>query len=222
MRANHMPSIFFASAMYHQAIQEIILSYIYPEEMPYIIRMTPDVDIDGREVWGNCNLPDLYTPRPNTDLPYSREVLCETMAQELAAVLYFTHANEEHGPQLLKLHLAYHLHKTIMDLFCCNATYLVAEFFDLNEFIRVVDQYEVKNAELVFEEINTLIAHLRGIASITSTSSSSGAGVLLGSLRFIYTASKKAVEQLSPRLAEVLPGVQIIRTRFGSYIDPPA
>ncbi|KAJ1895980.1 hypothetical protein LPJ66_004261 [Kickxella alabastrina] len=269
MRANHMPSIFFASAMYHQAIQETILSYIYPEEMPYIIRMSPDVDIDGGEVLGNYNLPDLYTPRPNTDPPYSREVLCETIAQELAAVLYFTHAKEEHGPPVIevtrmshantiyfylntqrrylssmphpsdispstvvlgvkptytvfRLHLAYRLHKTIMDLFCCNATYLVAEFFDIDEFIRVVDQYEVKNAELGFEEINTLIAHLRGITSITSTSSSSGAGVLMGSLRFIYTASKKAVEQLAPRLAEVLPGVQIIRTRFGSYIDPPA
>ncbi|KAJ1793005.1 hypothetical protein LPJ62_000511 [Coemansia sp. RSA 2167] len=134
---------------------------------------------------------------------------------------------------VLRMHRAYRLHRVLFDMFCRGARYIVAHVFDPPQFIIVVSQYELTCAELTFAEIKLVVDYLHSFAAPRSSSDltdsasydapSLGSELMdmLSTLRFIYTESDRAELELGPDLAQLLPNASIIRTRFGTYIEPP-
>ncbi|KAJ1994594.1 hypothetical protein GGI25_003058 [Coemansia spiralis] len=142
---------------------------------------------------------------------------------------------------VLRMHQVYRLHRIIFDIFCRGAAYLVAPSFVPAEFIALADRYAISYAELTFAEIRSLVDYLRmqdmnqslpraswplHIAAISDALSpaeyftSHSIADMLGTLRFIFTESDRAQVELAPVLANLLPEVEVVRTRFGSYIEP--
>ncbi|KAJ2773662.1 hypothetical protein IWQ56_000898 [Coemansia nantahalensis] len=112
-------------------------------------------------------------------------------------------------------HAAFRLHRTIMNIFCLGARYLFTHEFDPPRFAVAAARHAIACAELTSAEIQMLIAYLRGVGAAS-------AAALLAPLRFVYTETSEAEEQLAAPLAELLPRVSIVRTRFGSYVEPLA
>ncbi|KAJ2666050.1 hypothetical protein IW148_001198 [Coemansia sp. RSA 1199] len=136
---------------------------------------------------------------------------------------------------VLRMHRAYRLHRVLFDMFCRGARYIVAHVFDPPQFISLVNQYELTCAELTFAEIKQFVDYLlvycapRSSTDSADSASYDASTPLLGSeladmlntLRFIYAESDRAELELGPDLARLLPGASIVRTRFGTYIEPP-
>ncbi|KAJ1729773.1 hypothetical protein LPJ61_003362 [Coemansia biformis] len=112
----------------------------------------------------------------------------------------------------LRMHWAYRLHRTVLNIFCLGAHYVVAPSFSPLQFIAAVDRYSIACAELTFAEIEWLLDYLQ-----QTRSESAG---LLAPLRLVYTESDRAEAELAPRFAWLLPRVSIVHTRFGSYVEP--
>ncbi|KAJ2734358.1 hypothetical protein IW152_002367 [Coemansia sp. BCRC 34962] len=130
---------------------------------------------------------------------------------------------------VLRLHYAYHLHRIILDIFRRGGNYLVASAFDPAEFLALVHRYQLEHAELTTAELERLIAYLsthnldrRQVRPSNSRPPGPLRGLstaeMLGSLRFIYTAS--ITPELVQSLEELLPRVELVRARYGSYLDP--
>ncbi|KAJ1840610.1 hypothetical protein LPJ70_004576 [Coemansia sp. RSA 2708] len=140
---------------------------------------------------------------------------------------------------VLRMHRAYRLHRVLFDMFCRGARYVVARSFHPADFAARVSQYRLKYAELTYAETSQLIEYLQSYLvrrassgseaesqssayAISSTSSlDSGLADMLASLRCIYVESARATTELGPELTRLLPDAIILRTRFGSYVDPP-
>ncbi|KAJ2832270.1 hypothetical protein GGI24_001292 [Coemansia furcata] len=130
-----------------------------------------------------------------------------------------------------RLHFAFYLHRIVFDIFCRGGRYLVSSAFDPAEFVVIVHYYQLEFAELVSAELERLIAYLSTRDSnqrqIPSSSSGPGPGPLhnlsipemLAPLRFIYTPAYTPDQASS--LSELLPHVVLVRTRYGSYLEPP-
>ncbi|KAJ2784197.1 hypothetical protein H4R18_001252 [Coemansia javaensis] len=133
---------------------------------------------------------------------------------------------------VLRMHWAYRLHRTVLNIFCLGARYVVARSFDPPVFARAVRRYSIVCAELTFAEIDALLDHLALLAAeapqqqqdsaAAADASSTTDDALLSTLRFVFTESLQAETELAPRMARLLPRVSIVRTRLGSYVEPPA
>ncbi|KAJ1824913.1 hypothetical protein GGH91_000201 [Coemansia sp. RSA 2671] len=129
---------------------------------------------------------------------------------------------------VLRLHYAYYLHRIVLDIFRRGGSYLVASAFDPAEFVALVHRYQLEHAELTTTEIERLIAYLSAhradqrqappSRSRPGSLRSSSSAEMLGSLRFIYIAS--TTPELVQDLEELLPHVELVRARYGSYLDP--
>ncbi|KAJ2498162.1 hypothetical protein GGH96_004532 [Coemansia sp. RSA 1972] len=168
--------------------------------------------------------PTSTSNRPQT--PVSQRVATHT---EPAAALDYTPSI---AFTVLRMHRAYRLHRVLFDMFCRGARYIVAHAFDPLQFIRVVSQYELMCAELTFAEIKMLADYLHSLDAPRTSDLTYGALFdapsigselmdMLSTLRFIYTESDRAELELGPDLAQLLPNASIVRTRFGTYIEPP-
>lgn len=174
-------------------------------------------------------------PPPQPQLPHSRppstrQTTIEAVQRRGIRPLVYS---------VLQMHRPYRLHSIICDLFCRGAAYLIAEDFDPAEFVLLVSAYQLEAAELTFTEINHLIAYLNtqdmdqpvsvteltagvsaDVTSISSTPSLQSLEEMLATIQTIYTDSREAESQLAPSLLRLLPHVQILCTRFGSYVEP--
>ncbi|KAJ2366187.1 hypothetical protein IW150_006012 [Coemansia sp. RSA 2607] len=127
---------------------------------------------------------------------------------------------------VFRMHRAYRLHPTVMDIFCRGAMYVVSSAFDPQTFVQIVSTYRLHNAELTHAEISELVhylethettaAHGRSFRAIQLESPFE----LLEPLRLVYTESVTAEMELGPAFDRLLPNVKIIRSRFGSYVAP--
>ncbi|KAI8326080.1 hypothetical protein GQ54DRAFT_132795 [Martensiomyces pterosporus] len=116
---------------------------------------------------------------------------------------------------VLRMHRAYRLHHTMVNIFCCGGSYVVADAFDPREFVNLVAEHSIENAELTRSEIEALAEHI-----MAASASRDRVTEVLAPLKFIYTESGAAVAEFAPLLSRLLPEVEIVRTRFGSYVDP--
>ncbi|KAJ2826369.1 hypothetical protein IWW50_002388, partial [Coemansia erecta] len=174
--------------------------------------------------------------RPQT--PMARAMPVRPQESNMAAL--------DHTPDIafavLRMHRAYRLHRVVFDIFCRGARYLVAHTFDPAQFAHLVGQYELTSAEMTFAEIDRFVSYMQTHTVPRSSSSDSAASGqpeyaisstssmsllspeladMLSTLRFIYTESPRAEPELGLELARLLPGAHIVRTRFGSYVEPP-
>ncbi|KAJ2614221.1 hypothetical protein EV177_002156 [Coemansia sp. RSA 1804] len=181
------------------------------------------------------------TPRSQT--PISR-------TPSVYGVEPYSQLDDDSGPappnptaySVLRMHQAYRLHRIIFDIFCRGASYIVAPQFVSAEFVSLVDRYAIRHAELTFAEMQSLIGYLQAhdldqplprrdwpLHAVEVPEGSTPAdyfltttiGSMLGTLRYIYTESERTQTELAPTLVRLLPQIEIVRTRFGSYVEPP-
>ncbi|KAJ2721510.1 hypothetical protein GGI07_003910 [Coemansia sp. Benny D115] len=180
------------------------------------------------------SLPNLYnhtrSRSPNTRLPpsSSREAPSSIRRESSQRRPNLeSSGSAETAFTVFRVHWAYRLHSTVMNIFHRGAMYVVAAEFDPWGFAELVYLYKLCNAELTFAEIRALIEFLkenedqRYSLNRGDGSSVGVAEMLSASLRFIYTESESAESQLGPLLNDVLSDTRIVRTRFGSYVEPP-
>ncbi|KAJ1667389.1 hypothetical protein IW140_000898 [Coemansia sp. RSA 1813] len=143
---------------------------------------------------------------------------------------------------VLRMHQVYRLHRIIFNIFCRGAAYVVAPSFVLAEFVCLVDRYAIQYAELTFSETRRLVDYLQmhsldqplprtdwPLHAINIPEGSTPAdhletasiGSMLSTLRFIYTETECTQTELAPALSRLLPHVEVVRTRFGSYVESP-
>ncbi|KAJ2855066.1 hypothetical protein J3B02_002362 [Coemansia erecta] len=125
------------------------------------------------------------------------------------------------------MHRAYRLHSTIMNIFCRGAMYVVAPFFVPDDFINVISRYGLQMAELTYQEIRSLVEHISNNQDQRRPETEADAAVansvdLLKTLRFVCTESENAVNDFCPWFHIHLPDTKLVRTRFGSYVEPLA
>ncbi|KAJ2717174.1 hypothetical protein H4R19_000118 [Coemansia spiralis] len=111
-------------------------------------------------------------------------------------------------------HAAFRLHRTMLNIFSLGARYVVAREFDPPLFAAAVARHTIACAELTYAEIEMLSEYLRSARATVVAQ--------LAPLRLVYTESSEAEELLAAPLAELLPRASIVRTRFGSYVEPLA
>ncbi|KAJ2549823.1 hypothetical protein EV175_004300, partial [Coemansia sp. RSA 1933] len=133
---------------------------------------------------------------------------------------------------VLRMNQAYRLHRIIFDIFCRGASYLVAPSFEPAEFVALVERYAIQYAELTFTATQSLVDYLQTHSfdqpseapsdQVEEVPAQPGSiGDMLDTLRFIYTETERSQTELAPALSRLLPRVEIVRTRFGSYVESP-
>ncbi|KAJ2743654.1 hypothetical protein GGI20_003574 [Coemansia sp. BCRC 34301] len=127
---------------------------------------------------------------------------------------------------VLRFHYAYQLHRIILDIFCKGGAYLVASSFDPAGFAMLVHRYQLQVVELASSEIRHLVEYLstrdlnQGHALPYSQEPPSSHGLsiaeMLRPLHFIYSDTQEP--EPVRRLGELLPHVELVRTRDGSCL----
>ncbi|KAJ2113027.1 hypothetical protein IW146_004180 [Coemansia sp. RSA 922] len=124
---------------------------------------------------------------------------------------------------VLRLHHAYSLHRIIFDIFRRGGNYVVASAFDPAEFVAVVHRYQLAHAEMVSANLQLLIEYLSAPDPTRNQSPPAGSrpnplsiAEMLRPLRFIHIETYTPEQDLS--LNALLPGVELVRARFGSYL----
>ncbi|KAJ2233114.1 hypothetical protein H4R99_005497 [Coemansia sp. RSA 1722] len=131
---------------------------------------------------------------------------------------YQTESGLETAYTVFRMHRAYRLHATVMDIFCRGAMYVVSQLFRPEEFMRAISRYGLHKAELTYQEIKQLVEYIEDREGPSTANWID----LLKTLRFVYTESDGAATEFGSRLHAQLPDIKIVRTRFGSYVDPVA
>ncbi|KAJ2319020.1 hypothetical protein IWW51_000560 [Coemansia sp. RSA 2702] len=186
----------------------------------------PGISSSSRQPTADSNRPQTPMSRPNMPRAAESTIAAPANTPDIAYTV-------------LRMHRAYRLHRVLFDMFCRGARYVVARSFHPADFAARVSQYRLKYAELTYAETSQLIEYLQSYLvrrasseseaelqssayAISSTSSlDSGLADMLASLRCIYVESARATTELGPELTRLLPDAIILRTRFGSYVDPP-
>ncbi|KAJ1799423.1 hypothetical protein LPJ59_001841 [Coemansia sp. RSA 2399] len=196
------------------------------------LRRSPSLPDTTVYSYSSSTTPRSQTPISRTPSAYGAEPFARLEDDGVAA------SPSPIAYSVLRMNQAYRLHRIVFDIFCRGASYIVAPSFEPAEFVSLIDKYAIQYAELTFTATQRFVDYLQmhsldqplphAADEVHERSALAGQldetasiGGMLSTLRFIYTETDRSQTELAPALARLLPQVEVVRTRFGSYVESP-